>query len=113
MSGLLVRRQLESRERRQGRLKAMLRRLGNRTEQQAVSEVKPWQFGPGGRDPVPAARKGGVKSGESRRLRSQMREQRTIEERILASRNGAAQAKLLEIVRRRHTALERAQIEAD
>jgi hypothetical protein len=56
-----------------------------------------------------AGRRGGVQSGISRRMRAQ----RELEAKILESRNGAAQVKLLEMRQRRERALEQEQIRHD
>jgi len=61
------------------------------------------------RDAAEAGRRGGQASGLARRLR----QQRQLEEMILASNNGAAKAKVLEIRMRRESELDAARIEAD
>jgi hypothetical protein len=62
-----------------------------------------------GIDARAAGRRGGQASGLSRRLRPQ----RQLEEKIINSKNGAAQAKLLEIRMRREAALDRERTRLD
>jgi hypothetical protein len=70
-------------------------------ETASSTKAKPWQFGGPDRDPVELGRKGGIASGLSRRLRPQ----RQLEEKILASKNGAAILKVLELRRAREAEL--------
>jgi hypothetical protein len=63
-----------------------------------------------GIDPVEAGRRGGIKSGLSRRLKPQRELERRIAE---ETRNGAAMVKLLEIQTRREKELQRERIRLD
>src|SRR4029077_14548057 len=70
--------------------------LSKRDAKRNGSAPAPHQFGSPGRAPAELGRRGGVASGRSR----QQRPLRLLEAKILASSNGAAAMKLLEIKRR-------------
>jgi hypothetical protein len=75
-----------------------------------LTALAPHGFGgPSGPDPVEVGRRGGIASGVSRRLR----EQRELEAKILASKNGAAIGELLEIRLERERDLERERFRLD
>jgi hypothetical protein len=77
---------------------------------QATSESAPWRFGgPNGADPREAGRAGGRASQLSRRLRAQ----RQLEERIAATKNGAAIFGLYRTQLERDQALNRERVKAD
>ena len=82
----------------------------NQEASQNGTALEPWKFGsPGRPDHHEVSRRAGHASGVSRRLR----EQRQLEAKILESRNGAAQAKLLELKRRDQAELRERQLERD
>ena len=75
----------------------------NREAERNASAPAPSRFGaPTGPDPAEAGRRGGLASGVARRQRPL----RLLEAKILESKNGAAQAKLLELKRRDEAKLE-------
>lgn len=75
------------------RFEAMLNREANRNGTANGSALEPWRFGAPGRDAREIGRRGGLASGESRRL-APVRE---LEAGVVASRNGAAKVALLRL----------------